>query len=173
MRKPMLPVLAAGLVTGLMSLPAAAQTKPPQGAAPAATPAPAPAEAQKPAAEAKEPEVTSSVYTYEVGGRRDPFRSLLIRNPNESHGPRPQGLAGMLVDELELQGTIKIKSGWVAMMRGADNRSYLLKKGSTVFDGEVIDVTGGDITFRQNVNDPTNPKPFRDVVKSLSLQRKS
>ena len=28
-----------------------------------------------------------------------------------------------------------------------------------------------EITFRQNVNDPTNPKPFRDVVKSLSLAK--
>ncbi|MEO6325084.1 MAG: hypothetical protein ABIT01_17995 [Thermoanaerobaculia bacterium] len=116
-------------------------------------------------------DLTQAIYTYEVGGRRDPFRSLLIRNPNADRGPRPAGPAGMLVDELELQGTIRIKSGWVAMMRGTDNRAYLLKKGNTVFDGEVIDITGNDITFRQNVNDPTNPKPFRDVVKSLSLQK--
>jgi hypothetical protein len=154
--------LAAALALG--ALPAAAQNE--------QKPA-APSAGEKAGSEAsKEPEVAPSVYTYEVGGRRDPFRSLLIRNPNESHGPRPPGLAGLLVEELELQGTIKVKSGWVAMMRGSDNRAYLLKKGSTVFDGEVIDITAGDVTFRQNVNDPTNPKPFRDVVKSMNLQRK-
>ena len=41
------------------------------------------------------------------------------------------------MEELELQGTIRTKAGWLAMMRGGDNRSYLLRKGTTVFDGEV------------------------------------
>ncbi len=106
-----------------------------------------------------------------MGGRRDPFRSLLLRERNERRGQVP-GLAGMLVDELELQGTIRTKGGWIAMMRGSDNKSYLVRKGATVFDGEVTDITADSVTFRQNVNDPTNPKPFRDVVKALSLQRK-
>ena len=77
-----------------------------------------------------------------------------------------------MVDELELQGTVRIKSGWVAMMRSTDNRSYLVRKGTTLFDGEVTDVAAHEVTFRQNVNDPTNPKPFREVVKALTLQRK-
>lgn len=158
MRTAILWVLAASLA---MAAPTAAQEPAP------ATPPPA-----EKGEVAADPDSVPSVYTYEVGGRRDPFRSLLLRNQGESHGPRPPGLAGLLVEELELQGTIKVKSGWVAMMRGADNRSYLLKKGNTVFDGEVIDITANDVTFRQNVNDPTNPKPFRDVVKSMSLQRK-
>ena len=139
-----------------------------QAPAPSPTPAPAGApDADKPI----ESELTAPVYTYEIGGRRDPFRSLLLRNPNEKVGERPPGLPGMGVEELELQGTIQTAQGWVAMMRGSDNRSYLLKKGTTVFDGEVTDITGSEVTFRQNVNDPTNPKPFRDVVKALSLTR--
>jgi hypothetical protein len=135
---------------------------------PAPAPNPAPGDAQPPITDT---EPTTPVYTYEIAGRRDPFRSLLLRNPNEKVGERPPGLAGMMVEELDLQGTIKTQAGWVAMMRGADNRSYLLKKGTTVFDGEVTDITPTDVTFRQNVNDPTNPKPFRDVVKSLTLAR--
>ncbi|HKC25460.1 MAG TPA: hypothetical protein VKF32_11995 [Thermoanaerobaculia bacterium] len=150
--------------TAALAVPARGQTP-----SPSPTPAPAPAEADK--GTSLEAELTAPVYTYEVGGRRDPFRSLLIRNTNEKVGERPPGLAGMMVEELDLQGTIKTAAGWVAMMRGTDNRSYLLKKGTTVFDGEVTDITGSEVTFRQNVNDPTNPKPFRDVVKALSLQR--
>lgn len=141
-----------------------------QGKAPAATPAatPAPAEAPK----ITDQDFTPSVYTYEVGGRRDPFRSLLVRNPSDKERVRPPGLAGVMVDELELQGTIKVKQGWVAMMRGPDNKSHLIRKGTTLFDGEVIEVSSAEVTFRQNVNDPTNPKPFREVVKALALQRK-
>lgn len=139
--------------------PAAAQ----QGAA-----APPPAETPK----ITDQDFTPSVYTYEVGGRRDPFRSLLVRNPSEKERVRPPGLAGVMVDELELQGTIKVKQGWVAMMRGPDNKSHLIRKGTTLFDGEVTDVSATEVTFRQNVNDPTNPKPFREVVKALALQKK-
>lgn len=115
-------------------------------------------------------ELAAPVYTYEVRGRRDPFRSLLIRKQVERSGI--PGIAGMTVDELDLQGTIRTKSGWMAMMRGSDNKSYLLRKGSTVFDGEVTEITPSSVTFRQNVNDPTSPKPFRDVVKSLAFQQK-
>ncbi|KAA0254614.1 MAG: hypothetical protein EDX89_08855 [Acidobacteria bacterium] len=158
----------SGLLAGLLAaaalagaVPLAAQAPPPEPAPATGAPAvPVPAEI----------DTAVPAYTYEVRGRRDPFRSLLLRQQVERTGIA--GPAGMLVDELELQGTIRTKTGWIAMMRGADNRSYLLKKGMTVFDGEVIDITATEVTFRQNVNDPTNPKPFRDVVKAIALQRK-
>jgi Tfp pilus assembly protein PilP len=150
----------AAAFAAFAALPAAAQSP--------AAPAPPPAETPK----ITDQDFTPSVYTYEVGGRRDPFRSLLVRNPSEKERVRPPGLAGVMVDELELQGTIKVKQGWVAMMRGPDNKSHLIRKGTTLFDGEVTDVSATEVTFRQNVNDPTNPKPFREVVKALALQKK-
>ncbi len=143
----------------------------------AQTPPPSqPPVAGKPEAELKVPtpreyDSTPPVYTYDAKGRRDPFRSLLIRSEPEKR-EKPPGIAGMLVAELELQGTIRSKSGWSAMLRGPDNRAYLVKKGTPVFDGEVTDVNATEVTFRQNVNDPNDPKPFRDVVKSISLQAK-
>ena len=152
-------LLAAVLLAA--SVPAAAQPE----KAPVPTPVP---EAPKPA----EPEVGAPTYQYEVGGRRDPFRSLLVRNTVDRDRARPPGLAGVMVDEVELQGTVRTKSGWIAMVRASDNRSYLLRKGQALFDGEVMEITANEVVFRQNVNDPTNPKPFREVSKSLGLQRK-
>jgi Tfp pilus assembly protein PilP len=131
-----------------------------------------PAPQPTPDAKITDQDFTPSVYTYEVGGRRDPFRSLLVRNPSDKERVRPPGLAGVMVDELDLQGTIKVKNSWVAMMRGPDSKSHLIRKGTTLFDGEVTDVSATEVTFRQNVNDPTNPKPFREVVKTLALQKK-
>ena len=159
--------LPAMLLVSSAPAPSLAQAPPATSAAPAETPAPgAPGKVT-------DQDFTPSVYTYEVGGRRDPFRSLLVRNPSEKDRVRPPGLAGVMVDELELQGTIKIRQGWVAMMRGPDNKSHLIRKGTTLFDGEVIEVSATEVMFRQNVNDPTNPKPFREVVKSLALGKKS
>ena len=161
--------LAASVPVALLILcapaPAFAQVPP--------APANAPAEAAAAPGKVTEQDFIPSVYTYEVGGRRDPFRSLLVRNPSDKDRVRPPGLAGVMVDELELQGTIKVKQGWVAMMRGPDNKSHLIRKGTTLFDGEVVEVSATEVTFRQNVNDPTNPKPFREVVKALTLQKKS
>jgi len=150
----------AALVFAVSAGPVAAQQTAPAPTPPADTP------------KITDQDFTPSVYTYEVGGRRDPFRSLLVRNPSEKERVRPPGLAGVMVDELELQGTIKVRQGWVAMMRGPDNKSHLIRKGTTLFDGEVTDVSATEVTFRQNVNDPTNPKPFREVVKALALQKK-
>ncbi len=152
------PLLALAILTWGAASPVAAQQP---------SPTPVPSDAK-----ITEQDFTPSVYTYEVGGRRDPFRSLLVRNPSDKERVRPPGLAGVMVDELELQGTIKIKNTWVAMMRGPDSKSHLIRKGTTLFDGEVTDVSATEVTFRQNVNDPTNPKPFREVVKTLALQKK-
>jgi Tfp pilus assembly protein PilP len=162
-RAALLPLAVLAVLAAASAGPAAAQKQP--GSTPTSTPA---AEAPR----VPDQEFNPSVYTYEVGGRRDPFRSLLVRNPSERERVRPPGLAGVMVDELELQGTIKVKQGWVAMMRGPDNKSHLIRKGTTLFDGEVTDVSATEVTFRQNVNDPTNPKPFREVVKALALQKK-
>ena len=153
-------LLPALLILGFS---AAGQVRP----APAPPPAPSPAPPMTP-----EADLTLPAYQYEVGGRRDPFRSLLVRNTAERTRTRPAGLPGVMVDEIELQGTIRTRSGWLAMVRSADNRSYLLRKGQALFDGEVVEITASEVVFRQNVNDPTNPKPFRDVTKTLGLQRK-
>jgi Tfp pilus assembly protein PilP len=161
-------LLAALAPAVLLALNASSIAQAPPAASPAPVETPVPGAAGK----VTDQDFTPSVYTYEVGGRRDPFRSLLVRNPSERDRVRPPGLAGVMVDELDLQGTIKVKQGWVAMMRGPDNRSHLVRKGTTLFDGEVLEVSATEVTFRQNVNDPTNPKPFREVVKALALQRK-
>ena len=131
--------------------------------------APAPASAAGAAAPAPAPEDTTiegRQYVYDPAGRRDPFKSLLVRE--RARESRPPGIAGLSVDELELQGMWKTRSGWLAQVRGSDNKSYLLRKGDVLFDGEVLDVKDNELTLRQNVNDPQSVKPFRDVVKRLN-----
>lgn len=160
------------LVPSLLVLAAALALAP---GAPAQEPPPAPPPAADVGIDVPVPgeqDDTPPAYSYEVRGRRDPFRSLLLRSQDDRDRQRPPGIAGMLVEELSLQGTFRTRQGWIAMMRGGDNRSYLLRKGTTVYDGEVLEIGPTEVVFRQNVNDPTSPKPFRDVVKALALQAK-
>jgi type IV pilus assembly protein PilP len=140
----------------------------------AAPPAPVPAKPGAPSAQPAPPpppeEDEGHAYVYDPAGRRDPFKSLLVRERSRE-GERPPGIPGLSVDELELQGLWKTRSGWIAQVRGSDNRSYLLRKGDLLFDGEVLDVRANELTLRQNVNDPQSVKPFRDVTKRLNAAR--
>lgn len=110
---------------------------------------------------------TGQSYTYDPAGRRDPFRSLLVRSENRA-GARPPGIAGISIDDVLLEGIWKTKAGYLAQIRGTSNKSYLLRPGDLLYDGEVTRVGPNEVTFRQNVNDPQSVKPFRDVTKQLN-----
>lgn len=106
-------------------------------------------------------------FTYDPAGRRDPFRSLLKGRSREELGERPPGLPGMGVDEIRLQGIIKLPEGYVALIQGTDNMSYIIKPGTVLYDGTVEKVEPGRVTFKLNVADPRSLKPYREVVRTL------
>lgn len=106
-------------------------------------------------------------FTYDPAGRRDPFRSLLKGRSREELGERPPGLPGMGVEEIRLQGIIKLPEGYVALIQGTDNMSYLIKPGTVLYDGTVEKIEPGKVTFKVNVADPRSLKPYREVVRTL------
>ena len=119
--------------------------------------------------ESDESAMAGRSYTYDPAGRRDPFRSLLSRPDNRNLGQRPPGIAGISIDDVVVQGIWKTRSGYIAQVRGTDNKSYLLRSGDLLYDGEVTRVAPNEVTFRQNLNDPQSVKPFRDVTKQLNV----
>ncbi len=109
-------------------------------------------------------------YGYDPGDRRDPFRSLL-RSPDdiEARGPRPEGIPGLLIGEIDLTGIFVLPEGPVAQIQTSDrDRSFLLRGGDKLFDGDVVSVSLEEIVFRQVLDDPTALTPFREVVKRLN-----
>jgi type IV pilus assembly protein PilP len=106
-------------------------------------------------------------FTYDPAGRRDPFRSLLSRQAKEELGERPPGLRGMGIEEIKLQGILKIPEGYVAMIQGTDNMSYLIRPGTVLYDGTVELIEQGKVVFRMQVADPKSLKPYREVVRTL------
>jgi type IV pilus assembly protein PilP len=140
---------------------------------PAATPSPAPPPpAESPGQamlEADESAMAGRSYSYDPAGRRDPFRSLLSRPDNRNLGQRPPGIAGISIDDVVVQGIWRTRGGFIAQVRATDNKSYLLRAGDLLYDGEVTRVGQNEVTFRQNLNDPQSVKPFRDVTKQLNV----
>jgi len=106
-------------------------------------------------------------FTYDPAGRRDPFRSLLSGLPREEMAQRPPGLRGMGVEEVKVQGIFKLPEGFVAMVRGTDNLSYLLRAGTVLYDGSVESIEKGRVTFKLQIADPKSLKPYREVVRTL------
>jgi len=154
----------AWLASGVLAAQAAKKAPP--------TPAPTPAAASEslPQTLLEEDELANAgrSYTYDPAGRRDPFRSLLVRSENRAGGARPPGIAGIGIDDVIIQGIWKTKAGYLAQIRGTDNKSYLIKPGDLLYDGEVTRVGPNEVSFRQNLNDPQSVKPFRDVTKQLN-----
>lgn len=113
--------------------------------------------------------LAGGIPSYDPAGRRDPFRSLLVARDTTEKGPRAEGVPGLLIGEIDLVGVFLTESGPVAQVySSAEGKSYLLRPGDQLFDGDVVNVSLEDVVFKQIVDDPTALKPFREVVKRLS-----
>lgn len=119
----------------------------------------------------KEDMIIGKRFIYDPAGRRDPFRSLLDQ-VSKIKGPRPKGIKGMLIGEADLVGTVRDPKGNIAFFRGSDNKGYFLRVGDEMYDGRIIAINAdtGTVTFRQQVDDPRQIKPYRDIVKRVSPQ---
>ncbi len=142
-----------------------------QGAA--AKPAPAPANPSAPAAPPAgvAPLPESQGFTYNPEGRRDPFVSLIRRggtglNPTIG-GARPAGLSGLETAEVTLKGTIQSQTGYVGILLGADNKTYIVRAGDRLLDGTVRTITQNAVVILQQVNDPLSLEKQREVRKVL------
>ena len=130
----------------------------------------APAQAAPPAPAAPGPEPQG--FTYNSEGRRDPFVSLIRRgnaglSATIGGSARPAGLGGLETAEVTLKGTIQSQSGYVGILLGADNKTYIVRTGDKLLDGTVRSITQDAMILTQQVNDPLSLEKQREVRKVL------
>jgi Tfp pilus assembly protein PilP len=109
-------------------------------------------------------------FDYNPAGRRDPFVSLIGRGTTTdraSQGGRPAGLAGLETAEVALKGTMQTPNGTVAMLQGADGRTYVVHPGDKLRDGAVRAITQNALVIVQNVTDPLSLEKQREVRKTI------
>jgi Tfp pilus assembly protein PilP len=128
-------------------------------------PAPAAARAQaSPAA------TDTRGFDYNPQGRRDPFVSLIGRGTTADGagvGRRAPGLAGLDTAEVSLKGTLQTPSGNVAMLEGTDGRTYVVRPGDKLRDGEVRAISQTALVIVQDVSDPLSRERQREVRKTI------
>ena len=96
-----------------------------------------------------EEDITTGDFIYKPKGRRDPFWNLLQGKSLKVAREQREGIAGMLIEELELEG-ILFKSGtFIALFKGPDGKPYDVKVGDSVYDGEVIKIDNNSVVFKR------------------------
>jgi type IV pilus assembly protein PilP len=161
--------LATAAIAAAVASLALAQTQPKPSAPPPQAPAqpPSPPPAQPPPA--KPPEA----YTYNPEGRRDPFVSLLFRGTDlrTTRESRPEGLPGLMINEVTIRGIIRSRTGFVAMLQAPDNKTYIVHQNDRLMDGSVKAITADAVIFSQDVNDPLSLVKQREVRKYLRVSQ--
>jgi len=108
-------------------------------------------------------------FPYNAEGRRDPFVSLTRRGSDDraNNGPRASGLAGMASSEVILKGTLISRGGYVGILQGLDNKSYIVRVGDKLSDGAIRSISADAMVILQQVNDPLSLEKEREVRKLL------
>jgi len=151
--------LAAVLTLSVVAVGAAQQ--PAKPAAPATG-------AAKPAPPAQPLPTVDPAYVYEPLGRRDPFISLLGRGEDtRTPAVRPPGLSGLLIGEITVKGVVRDRTGFIAMLRAPDNKTYNVRVGDKLLDGTVKSINQEQVIFSQDVNDPLSLVKQREVPKPV------
>jgi Tfp pilus assembly protein PilP len=109
-------------------------------------------------------------YAYNPEGRRDPFVSLLRRGRETVRRPDGKvldGVSSLLVNEVALKGILQSRGDSIALVQGADNKTYLVRVNDRLLDGFVRAVTSDTLILIQDVNDPLSVTKQREVRKTL------
>ncbi len=96
-----------------------------------------------------EVETASEEYVYRPMGRKDPFVDELKGSGVKNVREQREGLAGLYIDELELQGILTDKDASSALFRGPDSKPYIVKVGDEVYDGKIVRIDSLVVVFKQ------------------------
>lgn len=104
---------------------------------------------EEPALDGTEVEMTTGDFLYKPKGRRDPFWNLLQGRSIKVQREQREGIAGMLIEELDLEGILYRRGTYIALFKGPDGKPYDVKIGDSVYDGEVIKIDGNTVVFKR------------------------
>lgn len=107
---------------------------------------PAPAPTPPATGPEKTPPTKAPEYSYDPGGRPDPFAPLVVPQEREEKGKK--GLKSLQVSELKLTGVVWDKRGYVALVEAPDGLGYVLKVHDLVGNtARVARITSNSVTF--------------------------
>ena len=107
-------------------------------------------------------------FIYKPMGRRDPFWDLLrgknIKNSREAI----EGIGGLMIDELDLEGTVLSEQKYKALLKGPDGLPYIVTVGQKVYDGEIIRIDRYSVVFKKILTVALGGKKENIIEKRLN-----
>lgn len=110
-------------------------------------------------------------FVYDPGGRRDPFWDMLKGKTFKNIRKSKEGIQGLMIDELELEGIVYVKGSFAALCKGPDNKAYIIKKGDMLYDGEVLSITRKKVVFRKHLTIALGGKKYKIIERILDPER--
>jgi Tfp pilus assembly protein PilP len=73
----------------------------------------------------------------------------------------------MSTADISISGVLQSRGNFVAMIKGPDNRTYIVHKGDKLLDGTITTISAQGLVILQEVNDPLSLVKQREVRKLL------
>jgi hypothetical protein len=100
--------------------------------------------------------------------RRDPFESLVSRQTTAGMAKNlPPGKAGLQVSTLRLDGIVKSSNGMIAVVSNPQARTYFLREGDQLYDGQVEKIAMDGVSFHELGKDAFGKPVERQVNKRI------
>ncbi len=107
-------------------------------------------------------------FSYNPEGRRDPFWNLLQGKSVKENREAIEGIAGLMIDELDLEGIVYANGAFKALLKGPDTRPYMVGIGDKVYDGEVVAMSRNSVSFKKSLTVALGGQRDRIILKTLN-----
>ncbi|MCK4930836.1 MAG: pilus assembly protein PilP [Candidatus Aminicenantes bacterium] len=128
-------------------------------------------EKQEPPAKPPEEIFEKQAPTYNSEGRRDPFKDLLSGRDVEERG-KDEGVTSYMIDDIILIGIVKIKSKYIAIIKGPQGFPYKIKVGDKFANGFVLTINDSKVVFRQTRGRGVPLTSPRDITKEINPEER-
>lgn len=112
------------------------------------------------------------------GNLRDPFnlpKPMIAVQGNQAFeeptGPLPPGAKGLIIDQLKLEGIVRVGATnpkMIAVLANPANRAYFLHENDQLYNGAITKITPDSVHFREDFHDPTGKLQSREVIRQLA-----
>jgi uncharacterized membrane protein YkoI len=115
--------------------------------------------------------VDTGEFVYRPNGRRDPFWDLLMGKSSKIKKEAKEGIEGLEIEQLELEGIVNRSSKYIALFKGPDGKPYDVQVGQSVYDGEIIEINANSVVFKKILTIALGGTKEKTIVKWLNPEK--